>query len=67
MVDMIQDDRPRFRGDPAGEALADRTHALPDFLLQPARRRGDEVPAGTVQQQHRRGVRVQAFLHPAHG
>ena len=60
-----QDDRLAGRRDPAGEAGAQRdAHALPDLFLDAARGGRDQLPGGPVQQQHRRGVRLEHLLHP---
>jgi hypothetical protein len=62
---MVQDDRAPLGGDPASETPADRDpHALPDFLLQAAGCRRDQLTPGAVQQQHRHSVDVQDLLDP---
>ena len=66
VIDVIQDDRSRLRGDAAREAPANGdADALRDFFLQPARGGGDEVTRGAVKQEHRGGVGIQDLLHPA--
>ena len=57
VVNTIEDHRLVPGGDPPSEPPADRDpHALAHLLLQPGRRRGDQLPRGEVQQQHRGGV-----------
>ena len=66
VINVVQDDRPPLGGDTASETPADRDpHALPDFLLQAAGCRRDQLTPRAVQQQHRHGVSVQNLFHPA--
>ena len=56
---------PPLGGDAARETPADRDpDPLDDFLLQAAGRRGDQLTARVVQQQHRSGIGIQDRPHP---
>jgi hypothetical protein len=58
-----QDDRLAGRGDPAGEAGAQRdAHALPDLFLDAARSGRDQLPGRAVEQEHGGGVGLEHFL-----
>ena len=66
LIHVVQDDRPPLGRDTPSETPANRDpHALPDFLLQAAGCRRDQLTPRAVQQQHRYGVSVQNLLHPA--
>ena len=65
VLDPLQDDRPPLGSDAASETPADRNpDSLDDFLLQAAGRRGDQLTARTVQQQHRGSIGIQDRPHP---
>src|SRR5487761_1191461 len=65
VVDPVQDDRPTGGGDTAGEARPDRdTHALPDLLLDSARRGCDQLACRRIDQQDGGGVGPQNRFHP---
>jgi hypothetical protein len=65
VVDVLDHDRRPLRGDPAGEAAPDRDpHAGLDLLLEPLRRPRDQLLAGVVQQEERRGVGVEDVADP---
>ncbi len=57
VIDVGDEDRHSFLGDPSCEALADGdANALLHFLFDPLGRSGHQLPGLTVEQQDRRGV-----------
>jgi hypothetical protein len=65
VIDPVQDHRLVLGRDLPGEPAAHRDpHPLPDLLLQPCRRRRDQLPGRKVQQQHRSRISPQDLPGP---
>ena len=64
-VDAIESNRASARRNPPGKASAERdANALAYLLLNPAGCRRDEFTGALGEQQDRRSVRIEGFLHP---
>ena len=65
VIDVVEDHRPPFRGDAAGESAADRdADALLHLLLDPDRRPRDELVRLLVEQQDRARVDIEDLAGP---